>query len=68
MTYKCQLTDEKCAAQVSAYSPLLPVVEYEDVRFQGSFRDKNQYKGQPSPQLDAAWDRITYGISRRLHS
>ncbi|PYH40701.1 oxidase ustYa family protein [Aspergillus saccharolyticus JOP 1030-1] len=53
-------TDQKCAEQLSAYSPYIGLVEYEQVRFQGSLFDTNPYKGPPTPDLDAAWKRITH--------
>ncbi|RAH48910.1 oxidase ustYa family protein [Aspergillus brunneoviolaceus CBS 621.78] len=40
--------------------PFTHLVEYEDVRFQGSLFDTNPYKGAPNPHLDAAWGHITH--------
>ncbi|RAH63528.1 hypothetical protein BO85DRAFT_495449 [Aspergillus piperis CBS 112811] len=53
-------TDQQCAAQLSAYSPFIDLVEYDNVRFQGSLFDTNPYKGAPNPRLDDEWKRITH--------
>ncbi|KAE9401368.1 hypothetical protein BT96DRAFT_773808, partial [Gymnopus androsaceus JB14] len=34
-------------------------VEYNTVTFDGTFRYPSIYRGTPTPELDAAWDRIT---------
>ncbi|OJJ96394.1 hypothetical protein ASPACDRAFT_1859603 [Aspergillus aculeatus ATCC 16872] len=59
-------TNRKCAEQLSAYSPFTHLVEYEDVRFQGSLFDTNPYKGPPNPHLDAAWGHITHMAQLRI--
>ncbi|PYH63537.1 oxidase ustYa family protein [Aspergillus vadensis CBS 113365] len=53
-------TDLDCAKKLSPYSPLVGLVEYEDVRFQGDLHDVNPWKGAPSPALDEAWENITH--------
>jgi hypothetical protein len=46
------------ANSLTHVAPILEAVEYETVRFDGAFAHKNVYKGDPRPELDAAWDRI----------
>ncbi|KZT04757.1 uncharacterized protein LAESUDRAFT_727628 [Laetiporus sulphureus 93-53] len=41
------------------YSPANLSVEYELVQFNGTVGLKSPYSGTPSPEIDAAWDRIT---------
>ena len=44
-------------------APALEVVkdDYEIVRFISSYKSQSPYKGPPSPDVDAAWDRIIEG-------
>jgi len=49
----------QCAKQLSAYSPAIEAVEYRDVIFNGSLRHPSEFRGAPSPAVDAAWDRIS---------
>lgn len=44
----------------SAFSPALEAVEYLDVKFNGSVYHQSIYKGQPNPELDAAWDKLVF--------
>ncbi|PYI13245.1 hypothetical protein BO99DRAFT_485957 [Aspergillus violaceofuscus CBS 115571] len=46
--------------------PFTHLVEYTDVRFQGSLFDTNPYKGFPNPHLDAAWGHITHMAQLRI--
>lgn len=41
--------------------PGLDAVEYETIIFRGAQDDENPYKGHPSPELDAAWGKLTEG-------
>ncbi len=36
----------------------MDIIEYEDVKFQGNINAKNAWKGNPSPELDRAWQDI----------
>jgi hypothetical protein len=51
-----------CQDYTPSWSPALEAVkgtEYKQ-RFDGSFATPNAFKGPPSPEIDAAWDNITY--------
>ncbi|RDW82689.1 hypothetical protein BP6252_03801 [Coleophoma cylindrospora] len=48
-----------CDKELSAWSPLLDIVKYRTVEFKGSFDSKSEWKGPPSPEVDAAWKEIT---------
>ncbi|CCM06372.1 uncharacterized protein FIBRA_08630 [Fibroporia radiculosa] len=52
-------SDAQCAKRLSTYSPALEAVAYHSVDFNGSFRFPSEYRGAPSPAIDAAWDYIT---------
>ncbi|OJI83749.1 hypothetical protein ASPTUDRAFT_122815 [Aspergillus tubingensis CBS 134.48] len=60
MRHPATPTDLDCATQLSPYSPLVGLVEYEDIRFQGDLQDVNPWKGKPNPALDEAWENITH--------
>jgi hypothetical protein len=46
-----------------ALAPALKSVgNYQEVMFHGElFNDDSEFRGPPSPERDAAWDRITPG-------
>ncbi|KAJ4298839.1 hypothetical protein N0V90_004081 [Kalmusia sp. IMI 367209] len=54
--------DKKCLHHTSAYSPLLDVMEpgYKMVQFNGTLGYPSEYTGDPSPELDAVWDKWGY--------
>jgi len=52
----------QCSARLSTFSPALEAVEYETVKFNGTFRYPSIYRGTPTPELDAAWNRITKNV------
>ncbi|RAK91965.1 hypothetical protein BO79DRAFT_214911 [Aspergillus costaricaensis CBS 115574] len=60
MRHPATPTDLDCATQLSPYSPLVGLVKYEDIRFQGDLQDVNPWKGKPNPALDEAWENITH--------
>ncbi|KAJ7104124.1 hypothetical protein B0H15DRAFT_766556, partial [Mycena belliarum] len=37
-------------------------VEYGTLKFNGTFRHPSIYRGTPTPELDAAWDRLTTDV------
>lgn len=41
-------------------APALEAVEYLDIKFNGSVYHQSIYKGQPNPELDAAWDKLVF--------
>ncbi|KAG1728438.1 hypothetical protein EDB19DRAFT_1746780 [Suillus lakei] len=53
----------------SIYSPASVVVEPMIVRFNGTLDFPSIYRGPPSPEIDAAWNRISrhVGITRMTH-
>ncbi|KAL9046167.1 MAG: hypothetical protein Q9214_000929, partial [Letrouitia sp. 1 TL-2023] len=50
-----------CVKRHSFYSPALEAVgDWTDIhRLNGSFRFPSVWRGEPSPEVDAAWSRIT---------
>ncbi|KAJ6597467.1 hypothetical protein DFH09DRAFT_972116 [Mycena vulgaris] len=56
------LTAAHCLSRLSTFSPGLEVVEYSTVKFNGTFRHPSIYRGTPTPELDAAWDRLTMDV------
>lgn len=40
-------------------APALEVVEYRKVMYDGKFLAPSVYRGEPRPELENAWDRIT---------
>lgn len=53
---------QHCARRVSAFSPAVEAVEYLDVRFNGTLHKPSVSKGEPSPELDAAWNSIIFNM------
>lgn len=51
----------KVALPINFTGPGLDAVEYETVTFRGAQDDENPYKGHPSPDIDAAWRKLTEG-------
>ena len=51
-----------CEDHMPMYSPALEAVRDTGYtqRFDGSFPTPNEFKGTPSPDIDAAWATITY--------
>lgn len=51
-----------CADYTPFYSPALEALENTNYlqRFDGSFAKGNAFKGTPNPDIDAAWENITY--------
>lgn len=54
-------SDRLCAKRLSAYSTAMDIVEYRDVKFNGTIEHLSIYKGEPSPELDNAWDALVFG-------
>jgi hypothetical protein len=52
----------KCEDYMPIYSPALEALRETGhlQRFDGSFAKQNAFKGPPSPDIDAAWESITY--------
>lgn len=59
-----------CTHKISNWSPALSIFTDNDFsaqRFQDALRTPNKYRGSPSPDIDDAWDEITYakgGLTR----
>ncbi|EED82276.1 predicted protein [Postia placenta Mad-698-R] len=53
-----RLNDTRCARKLSVYSPAMDAVEYHNVKFNGTLTWPSEFRGTPSPELDAAWKRI----------
>lgn len=51
-----RLNDTRCAKKTTA--PAIDAVEYHNVRFNGTLTWPSEFRGTPSPELDAAWKRI----------
>lgn len=53
----------KCLSSYLTIPPLTApaheAVKYQTVRFNGTLNFPSPYSGAPTPELDAAWDRIT---------
>ncbi|KAI9686436.1 MAG: hypothetical protein M1822_003783 [Bathelium mastoideum] len=63
--FVCGLTlgkpsDRDCTKQISTYSPLIDVVEYEDRDFDNDFDHKTKYRGPPTPELEQAWHELWF--------
>ncbi|KAI0552985.1 hypothetical protein F4679DRAFT_591199 [Xylaria curta] len=52
---------KQCGKKLSTWSPIIDVVEYEETTFEGSFLAPSVWRGEPTPELDAAWDQISLG-------
>ncbi|KAF5866552.1 hypothetical protein ETB97_011437 [Aspergillus alliaceus] len=54
--------DELCLSHTSAYSPVLKEIspELKLVQFNGTLGYPSEYTGDPSPELDAVWDKWGY--------
>ncbi|KFY99842.1 hypothetical protein V498_00470 [Pseudogymnoascus sp. VKM F-4517 (FW-2822)] len=52
-------TTAKFVKEFSEYSPAAHVIEYEDMKFNGSMYATTEYIGK-GPEVDAAWNVITY--------
>ncbi|KAA8651038.1 oxidase ustYa family protein [Aspergillus tanneri] len=54
--------DELCLYHTSAYSPVLKEInpELELVQFNGTLGYPSEFTGDPSPELDAVWDKWGY--------
>ncbi|EPS98712.1 hypothetical protein FOMPIDRAFT_1031360 [Fomitopsis schrenkii] len=48
-----------CLRSATSDSESIEGIEYEDIVFKGSLHDHSVYQGPPSPEIDAAWDRIS---------
>ncbi|KAG8404946.1 hypothetical protein J3459_022397 [Metarhizium acridum] len=55
------VTDYDCGRQISTWSPAFEAVEYYQTTFEGEFLAPSVWRGQPSPELDEAWNRISIG-------
>ncbi|KAK3939793.1 hypothetical protein QBC46DRAFT_408866 [Diplogelasinospora grovesii] len=51
----------ECGQRLSAWSPALDAIEYYQTIWDGGFLAPSIYRGTPTTELDAAWDRITTG-------
>jgi len=51
-------TDLECTRQLSAWSPVFDIVEYEDVQFSNAFYQPSPYRGKPTPELETAWSDL----------
>ncbi|KAJ5612189.1 hypothetical protein N7510_005383 [Penicillium lagena] len=56
-----ELSDLKCLQRTSAYSPILNDIPttLTEIRMNGTFTFPSIYRGEPSPEIDAAWDRVS---------
>ncbi|KAF2660930.1 hypothetical protein K491DRAFT_774261 [Lophiostoma macrostomum CBS 122681] len=60
--YLATPSQARCAQILSSYSPAVTAVEYEDVKFNGSLKAPSVYRGNPSPEIDEAWSRVTKSV------
>jgi len=49
---------------ITCIAPAIPYLDYETVKF-ATFSTESPYKGQPSPEIDAAWDKLDQGKDQR---
>ena len=40
-------------------APAITAVQYQDVKYNGSLKAPSPYRGNPSPEIDEAWARVT---------
>ncbi|KAF9819584.1 hypothetical protein IEO21_02048 [Rhodonia placenta] len=52
-------SNQQCARRLSTPSPALEAVEYHSTLFNGSLTYPSEYRGVPTSEIDAAWDRIS---------
>lgn len=59
-----------CTDYMPMYSPALEALEGTNhlQRFDGSFAKGNAFKGTPNPDIDAAWESITYQNGKHYRS
>ncbi|KFY37791.1 hypothetical protein V495_06953 [Pseudogymnoascus sp. VKM F-4514 (FW-929)] len=60
-------TTAKFVKQFSEYSPAAHVIEYEDIKFNGSMYATSPYIGK-GPEVDAAWNVISYNVGDQMIS
>ncbi|KGO46103.1 Protein of unknown function DUF3328 [Penicillium expansum] len=56
-------TKESCGRESSAWSPALEIYDddkFSTQRFNGALRAQNEFRGQPSQEIDDAWDEILH--------
>lgn len=44
-------------------APALPIIQLETRTFDGAIYNHNEYRGEPSAEIDEAWRRISVGKS-----
>ena len=49
---------------ITCIAPAIPYLDYETVKF-ATFSTESPYKGHPSPEIDAAWDKLDQGKDQR---
>ncbi|MCJ1308347.1 hypothetical protein MMC25_002000 [Agyrium rufum] len=55
--------NNKCTREMSTWSPALNIFSDDDRvarRFDGALRERNAFRGPPSPAIDEAWNDIAY--------
>ncbi|KAJ6597469.1 hypothetical protein DFH09DRAFT_1356731 [Mycena vulgaris] len=55
-------SDIECSKIYSTFSPAQQAVKYKTVKFNGTFEFPSIYRGTPTPEIDAAWDRISVDV------
>ncbi|KAK0732541.1 hypothetical protein B0T21DRAFT_369169 [Apiosordaria backusii] len=60
---------EECGTRLSTWSPALQAVRYHQVTFPAAFTAQSVYRGTPTPELDAAWQKLVHlgAGSLRIH-
>ncbi|KAJ6602801.1 hypothetical protein DFH09DRAFT_1301805 [Mycena vulgaris] len=54
--------DIECGKLYSTFSPAQQAIKYKTVMFNGTFEFPSIYRGTPTPEKDAAWDRISVDV------
>ncbi|KAM0806640.1 putative Tat pathway signal sequence [Seiridium cardinale] len=49
---------ELCTRELSTYSPALEAVEYYKYEYPNDFYERDEYRGPPTPEREAAWRRL----------
>ncbi|KAI0947367.1 hypothetical protein AcV7_009811 [Taiwanofungus camphoratus] len=52
----------QCGKQLSTFSPAFEAIEYQPILFNGTFNFPSIYRGHPTAEIDAAWNRISTGV------
>ncbi|KAI8627964.1 hypothetical protein F5Y19DRAFT_486539 [Xylariaceae sp. FL1651] len=55
-----QPTDLECVRSMSSWSPAWEAVDHQWETFQNTFSEKSKYRGQPTHELEEAWNAVIF--------